>query len=268
MTGEERLLEVKIPVPDQEEAQKIAEEICPEHGWAIEESGGAVVLKLYVKSPPQALEGLGLPYSVAEAPRWEERFRESFRGVQAGPFFVRPPWVAPKEGLMDVVISPGSGFGTGEHPTTCGMLRLLSGLSLSRKRVLDVGCGSGILSIAAAKLGAKSALALDIDPLAISNARENLVLNAVEDRVTLVNGTPCCLRGGFDVVLANIDFFTLVSMRDELTRLCKEELLISGFLSEDAESILSLYLSCFRVAKAVELSGWVSLHLKKTGVVR
>jgi ribosomal protein L11 methyltransferase len=139
-------------------------------------------------------------------PGWEERWREFHRPVWVGPLWVGPPWEAlPEEGIP-VVIDPGRAFGTGSHPTTRLCLGFL--IDLAPSSLLDVGCGSGVLSIAAAKLGFHPVVALDVDPAAIEAAHRNAVANGVEVDVrqgdALQENLPAT-----ELVLANMNLATV-----------------------------------------------------------
>ena len=119
-----------------------------------------------------------------------------------------PPWEAAKEKWKDktaIIIKPGKAFGTGLHETTQLSLRLLEKEELKGKSVLDVGCGSGILSIFAAKRGAKRVTAVDIDPLAVEETKENADLNKVSDKLEVLRGGPDSVEGTYDVVVANLE---------------------------------------------------------------
>jgi ribosomal protein L11 methyltransferase len=135
---------------------------------------------------------------------WVDGWKDHFRPSVIGRIRVRPPWEAPLRrtpsateeragGLMEVVINPGLGFGTGLHPTTRGTMALLQasgpakrGPGLGRSTLVDVGTGSGILAVAAAKLGWDPVIALDHDPLALVSARDNVAVNGVAEQVQLV----------------------------------------------------------------------------------
>ena len=110
---------------------------------------------------------------------WAERWKAFHRPVDLGPLRVRPPWDEPREGALDLVIDPGQAFGTGGHATTRLCLELLLDLEPGGP-FADLGCGSGVLAIAAAKLGWEPVAALDFDPLAVDATRENAAVNGVE----------------------------------------------------------------------------------------
>ena len=116
---------------------------------------------------------------------WEERWRDFHRPVRVGKLWIGPPWETPPEGVEAIVVDPGRAFGTGGHATTRLCLELLDGLE--RGSLLDVGCGSGVLAIAAARLGFAPVLAVDHDPAAIEATRRNAEANGVELELRLVD---------------------------------------------------------------------------------
>ena len=116
--------------------------------------------------------------SAPVAQGWEDAWRRFHRPVRVGPLWIGPPWEQPPREAVAVVVDPGRAFGTGAHPTTRLSLELL--LACPRGSVTDLGCGSGVLAIAAAKLGCAPVLGLDHDPVAIEVARANAAVNAVE----------------------------------------------------------------------------------------
>ena len=109
---------------------------------------------------------------------WSERWRAFHQPVEVGPLFVRPPWVPARDGLLDVVVDPGQAFGTGGHHTTRLCLELMLGLPAAGS-FADLGCGSGVLAIAAARLGFDDIVALDFDPLAVEATQANARVNGV-----------------------------------------------------------------------------------------
>ena len=164
--------------------------------------------------------GAGWTAEVVEDRDWNAVWEASLRPVVAGPFVIAPSWaeVEPEHaGLQRLVIDPKMAFGTGYHESTRLVLRLLSDVVLPDMRVLDVGTGTGVLSIAALKLGARSAVGVDIDPWSVTNGRENASLNGVEDSFEVREGSVESVpETGFDLVVANIIRSILVPMLPEL----------------------------------------------------
>jgi ribosomal protein L11 methyltransferase len=127
--------------------------------------------------------------STAVPDNWVHRWREGVHAHEVGLLRVSPPWLADAaDDTRTVVIDPGMGFGTGEHASTRGVLRLLSSLDRMGHLVADLGAGSGVLAIAAAKLGAARVAAIEMDPDAIANAQSNVEANRVADRVRVIAG--------------------------------------------------------------------------------
>lgn len=139
---------------------------------------------------------------------WSAEWKSRIRAHRVGRLVVTPPWLADQFGERErIVIEPQMAFGTGEHETTRGVLRLLGGIIRPGDTVVDLGAGSAVLAIAAAKLGAARVIAVELDPDAIANAEENLRRNSVEERVTVIEGDAAVilpLVAPARVVLANI----------------------------------------------------------------
>jgi len=164
-----------------------------------------------------------------------------------GRLTVAPTWDIPEvgEGEVLIVLDPGMAFGTAEHATTRGCLRLLDTRVREGDRVADIGSGSGILSIAAAMLGARHVLAVESDPMSCEAAEENVLANGVGDRVSIqvaeVQGTGPLPDGPYDGVVANIQRFILLPLlaafRNSLTE--GGWLILSGLLTEEREEILA-----------------------------
>lgn len=151
---------------------------------------------------------------------WSETWKRDLRPMTAGRVWVRPSWIdAPApEGLVEVVLDPGMAFGTGSHPTTALCLAALSRALSERPHaaVLDVGTGSGLLAIAAARLGAARVAANDVDPVAVEVARENAARNGLAGRIDFRRAGLEAFGGPFDVVVANILANTLVELAPEI----------------------------------------------------
>ena len=183
-----------------------------------------------------------------EAPASEiERSWPSTVGVsRAGRFVVAPPWLVPDAGPRDlvIIIDPAMAFGTGEHPTTRGVLRLMSGVVTPGDRVADLGAGSAVLAIAAAMLGASRVAAIEIDADAIGNAEENVRTNGVSDRVVVIEGDAATILphvGPVRVVLANIISSAVLSLLPSI-RACLEPdgaAIFSGILRDEREEFIS-----------------------------
>jgi ribosomal protein L11 methyltransferase len=163
---------------------------------------------------------------------WADAWRDRLTAQRAGRLTVAPPWLA---GGLDpattVVVDPGMAFGTGDHATTRGVLRLMSDVIRPGDRVADLGAGSGVLAIAAAKLGASRVAAIELDPDAIGNAEENVAANGVAERVSVLLGDAAVLlplMGPVRVVLANIVTPVLLALLP----------VIGGALSVDGRAIV------------------------------
>ncbi len=173
---------------------------------------------------------------------------------------------------VPMILEPGQAFGTGKHQTTRHCLEFLEEIAQPQgglpRSFLDVGCGSGILSIAARRLGATRVVGLDIDPDALTVARRNLGLNRLSREILLVNGSMACCRAGFDLIAANLDAKTLLRHREPLwTSLTQGGLaILSGMLAEEAPGVLAAFKEAgfhLMAEKADHEEGWASVLLKK-----
>jgi ribosomal protein L11 methyltransferase len=195
---------------------------------------------------------------------WERAWLEHFHPMRFG----RRLWIVPGgrpapagRGAVVVELDPGLAFGTGTHPTTALCLEWLDGLELSGRRVIDVGCGSGILAIAALKLGAAGATAVDHDPQALLATRENAERNGVTDRL-VVSVTDADPPAPAEVVVANILAGTLVELAPSITDLVAAggELGLSGILADQADAVRAAYEPAIAFAAPRVREGWVLLH--------
>lgn len=194
---------------------------------------------------------------------WERAWMDDFKPMQFGErLWIVPSWSeAPATGGVNILLDPGLAFGTGTHPTTRLCLEWLDSHSPQGKRVIDYGCGSGILAIAAALLGAESVIGVDNDPQAITASDENARRNHVSEKIDayLPSHEP---KTPADLLLANI----LAGPLGELAPLFAErvkkdgELVLSGILPEQAEGLREIYSEWFEMAPAVELDGWIRLE--------
>jgi len=202
---------------------------------------------------------------------WGENWKRFFKPVPVTPkIVVKPTWLKAqlKRGQIPVNIDPGMAFGTGTHATTILSIQALEE-RLKRKRlsILDVGTGSGILSIIAAKLRAKEVWGIDIDGVAVEIARENVKMNRVSDIVTIRKGSIGHLQKKFDMIVANIELKSLRRMRWPLLKHLKSRgfLILSGILEEEKDRIHQRYLKTgiLQLIKLVQREGWICMTFKK-----
>lgn len=199
---------------------------------------------------------------------WEREWMDNFHPMRFGQrLWICPSWrEVPEPEAVNVMLDPGLAFGTGTHPTTALCLEWLDGLDLVGKTVVDFGCGSGILAIAALKLGAARAVGIDIDPQAITASRDNAERNGVSDRLELYlpKDQPQDLLG--DVVVANILAGPLRELAPLISVLPKSggHLGLSGILESQAESVADAYREKFVLDPIAEREEWCRI----TGIAR
>jgi len=207
-----RRVSVTVPHERAEPARARMIELFP-HGFEEVESPGSVELVGYTDAAGEERflhEFSGAQATDVEA-GWEDRWRAFHRPVRIGPLWVGPPWEQPDEDSIPVVVDPGRAFGTGSHPTTRLCLEHLVAIAEPGRSLLDVGCGSGVLAIAAAALGFEPVVALDDDPAAIEAARQNAARNGVDLDVRLANALDAELPG-VDVTVANISLEAVLAL--------------------------------------------------------
>lgn len=287
----ERWLVLTVRTADPELLPLAAEVLVARGSWAVQEMAGAI--ETYVPEPAapdayaddvRAALADELPESAAPevAWRWQQnedwaaKWREGLapRAVTER-VVVKPTWTEweARPGQVVVDIDPQMAFGTGEHATTRGCLRLLDGVLAPGDRVLDVGSGSAILAITAAMLGARECIAVEYDPDANLNARENLERNGVVERVRIVEAMadPALLEelGAFDVLLANILSGVirplLPAFRRALGGSPDGRLIVSGILRTEAPTVVhDAEAAGFRVVQVDEEEEWWSALLRPT----
>ena len=172
-----------------------------------------------------------------------------------------PPWVE-KQGFEGntIIIQPGSGFGTGTHPTTKLCLKWLESKDISGDSLLDFGSGSGVLAITARKLGVSFTEGIEIDLKAIINANHNAMLNGVD---IYFHNTEETLKGdSYDNVIANILSDTLINISPKLKKLTSKRLALSGILIDQAEKVIEAYSDWICLKVSEEIDGWVILDGK------
>lgn len=242
---------LQIRIAGARHRQGVIEALIAHGSPGIEEAGDEIVGHVPASS---AIDGIrtailsadgAARISVApgEAADWSA-WRADVRAHRVGSLTLAPPWLAAaSDPATTIVIDPAMAFGTGEHATTRGVIRLMQGAVGAESVVADLGAGSAILSIAAAKLGAGRVIAIELDPDAESNALENIKRNGVQDRVHFIGGdafTLLSLVAPVDLVLANILSSVLVELlpviRDSLA--AGGRAILSGILMEERQSML------------------------------
>ena len=193
---------------------------------------------------------------------WVEVYQKSIQPLQIDKFYIHPTWDEPSEDLINIVIDPALAFGTGHHPTTASSLRAIAKYVNQDDRVLDVGCGSGILGVGALKLGA-IVDACDTDIVSVENSEQNAKLNEVEFE-NLWEGSCSLSKSSYNIVVANIVADVLTFIANDLKSVLKEDgiLVLSGILDKYEEKVLKFYKD-FEIQERITQDEWVTLVLKK-----
>lgn len=208
---------------------------------------------------------------IVDGDDWIEIWRKHYRPIELGNVLICPAWIKqePKEGQISVIIDSNMAFGTGEHETTSMVLSLMQDYVKNAETVIDVGTGSGILGIAAAKLGAKKVFMTDIDYVAVKSAAHNCEINGVSDKCEV------CLNNLLDdknvvgdLVLANITADVLLILAEELPQRVKGggTLIMSGIIKSRVDEVVKKYTSIgFTLEKRRDEGEWIALVMKKAG---
>lgn len=208
---------------------------------------------------------------IVDGDDWIEIWRKHYRPIELGNVLICPAWIKqePKEGQISVIIDSNMAFGTGEHETTSMVLSLMQDYVKNAETVIDVGTGSGILGIAAAKLGAKKVFMTDIDYVAVKSAAHNCEINGVSDKCEV------CLNNLLDdknvvgdLVLANITADVLLILAEELPQRVKGggTLIMSGIIKSRVDEVVKKYTSIgFTLEERRDEGEWIALVMKKAG---
>lgn len=205
---------------------------------------------------------------------WNEDWEKSREVIKVtDKIIIKPTFkeYKPKENEIVIILDPKMSFGTGEHPTTKICIKLLEKYLSQNDKVLDVGSGTGILSIAAAKLGAKKVIAFDVDEWAYENGLENIKMNNVE---SIVEIKKCEIDeisdNDFDLIVANIQRNILLELSSEISARLKNKgkLILSGLLEVDEEVILNNYILLgFEFIERYKMDDWIGIVFIKSGTV-
>ena len=218
--------------------------------------------------PAELLQQANQRVEILEDKDWEREWMQHYRPMAFGRrLWVCPSWLEPPDpNAVNLLLDPGLAFGTGTHPTTALCLAELDGMALDGACVVDYGCGSGILAVAALRLGARAALGVDNDPQALVATRDNAARNGIPAAALQV-----ALPGAYDnaawsrrsaVVVANILAGPLAELSDTLLGLLSPggTLLLSGLLDSQAHGLCAHYAGRIPLAVASEKDGWVCLR--------
>jgi ribosomal protein L11 methyltransferase len=281
LSGKEKYLPAKPPRKPSRmrvdiTVKKGAQELFPESfyeelpasGIWIEEKGKSAIIKCYPKNIDAFLRTLrslkiaAKDVLVTEEPEqdYAELTKKYFRPIQIEGLTILAPWNKTKRKGPRILIEPGMAFGTGRHESTRLMIKLMNDVDMKGKKVLDIGCGSAILSLYAALLDAKKISAVDNDEDTVISARKNIELNNATT-IEIVRNDLQQVDGIYDVVLANIDIRTFRTTSSHIMTLLRKGgcLVISGILGRDRKEFLSLFdsLSCLRMEQKNAWRGFI-----------
>jgi len=250
-----RRIAVRVPIGEAEPLRALLLGLSPGGLEEVDVDGTDVELAVYTDADAAERVLAAIPGAAVEpvAGGWEDEWRRFHRPVVAGGLWLGPPWEAPPEPERAVVIDPGRAFGTGSHPTTRLCLELLAGTA-SRGSVLDVGCGSGVLAIAAARLGFDPVRAVDVDPVAVEITRANAAVNGVTIAATVLDALdepppPAA------VAVANV---LLRPVEAILARLDVREAITSGYLAGERPGHTG-----WDHVETIELDGWAADRFRR-----
>ncbi|MFT6927511.1 MAG: ribosomal protein L11 methyltransferase [Psychromonas sp.] len=216
-----------------------------------------------LRNSPLLMDDFSYKIEALEDKDWEREWMDKFHPMKFGErLWICPSWKpVPDENAVNVMLDPGLAFGTGTHPTTALCLTWLDSLNLQDKVIIDFGCGSGILAIAALKLGAKRVIGIDLDPQAITASRDNAQRNNVSEQLELY--LPADLPEGIlaDVLVANILAGPLRELSTSIKALVKNDglLALSGILEQQADELIGVYGQWFSMDKATIKEEWARL---------
>lgn len=220
----------------------------------------------------RAISALGseLPahrWEIIEDKDWEREWMQHYQPIKCGErLWICPSWLAPPDpDAVNLMLDPGLAFGTGTHPTTFLCLQWLDSLDLTGKTVIDYGCGSGILGIAALLLGADKVIAVDNDPQALLAARDNSARNGLDPEqlfTYMPQNTPCIEA---DILVANILAAPLISLAPVISALTKSGglLCMAGLIEHQQDLVSAPYLAQFKFSAAAQKQEWVRLNAIK-----
>lgn len=244
---------------------------------AIEEKDGSIILrddeplddvKWAIEHFAQSIEPtvshsiVSMEYTKKENQDWISLYQNSIEPIAVDRFYIRPSWESKKEGFIDIIIDPALAFGSGHHESTSSIINCLSKYVTIDSKFLDVGCGSGILSLCAQKLGAQVDLC-DTDEDAVSSARKNFEANGSTLKRSWV-GSADSTQESYDIVVANIIADIIIIIANDLKKRTNPEgiLILSGILDKYLQKVLKHFLE-FEILECIEKNEWRTVVLKR-----
>jgi ribosomal protein L11 methyltransferase len=250
--------------------EELYSEFLPSGIW-IEERPDGVIINAYpadVEGYIDALHTSGInPEEVIvveeEQKDYAELTKQYFRPIKVDGISILPPWSKRKRNGKYIIIEPGMAFGTGRHESTRTMFKLMKTVHMEGKDVLDLGCGSGILSLYAHLLGAKKIAAIDNHLDTVISAKKNIDLNGAQN-IDLACADLQDMKGTYDVILANLDIQTFTLYAEHIKGLLREggSIIISGILTRNRKDALSLF-NPFTLLQAEKKNSWCGFTLQK-----
>lgn len=214
----------------------------------------------------------GIPFEIdttgCEEQDWLNNWKQYFNPIEVGEkILIRPTWrdkYDPK-GRVVLNLDPGLAFGSGTHETTRLCLQAVEKYTTADSTVLDVGCGSGILAVASLLLGAKSAVGVDIDEMAVKTAKENAVLNKADDKFTVLSGNLTDkVEGKYNIVVANIVADAIIMLSKDIKNFMYDDsyYIMSGIIDTRVDDVLNAIKDTFEVTEKLLENGWCCLVAK------
>ena len=261
--------------------EKGREELLPEElyllsktgVWTEEKKDGTVLVHFYPEDGDVFLGALeGSRFPVLEVHREQEELKDYsaltqkyFRPIRIEDLTILPPWSKRKPGGPFIVIEPGMAFGTGRHESTRLMIKLMKSVDFRGTQVLDLGCGSGILSLYAALLGATRVVAVDNDLDTVLNARKNASLNDTRS-IEVVCADLADVGGSYDVILANLDIRTFTAHAPRVAAFAKPgaTIIVSGILGRDRAKLIALFQSAEHI-RMEQKNSWRGFLFRNAG---
>lgn len=261
--------------------EKGADELLPEEiygllsnsGIWIEEKGNDIVIKSYpnnIETYLEYLQKLKINIKQIDIHKEEEQdyaglTKKYFRPIRIDDITILAPWNKQKTNGKSIVIEPGMAFGTGRHESTRIMMKLMKYAVMEDKSVLDLGCGSGILSLYAVLLGAKKVIAIDNDPDTVFSAKKNIIINNT-DKISLACADLQHVSGTYDIVLANLDIRTFTRYSEKIKGFVKNGgcIIISGILGKESRKLIPLF-NPFLLMQTEKKNAWCGFVYKING---